>query len=131
MSGLEQAVVAPLRQLFGLLLVNMEPALVHDTLEPQLENLGETLSRDHSDVAFVATEYFGGIGMQAAAAWRRGEWLMLYSCAEQGVINRALALIGVRPGMGRDLFEEIGLGRYRSNEDWIEYATFGKASWER
>ena len=89
--------------------------------------LVESLSKDQS-VAYVETEYFGGTGVQAAAVWLKGK--LVYGPKQNkkiGPINAALRRLGVRASDGRDEFDTIGLGRFRSNEDWIEQPQFGKA----
>lgn len=80
-------------------------------------------------IAYIETEYFGGIGRQSAAVWRNGT---LVFGPEQtgnedaatplldGAINRAVRLLGVNRGNACDEFEALGLNKYRSNEDWIK-----------
>jgi hypothetical protein len=70
-------------------------------------------------IAYIETEYFGGVGTQAAAAWRDGRLLMSPAKARRGPINRALRHLGVRFTWPRDAFQTVGLHRYRNNDDWI------------
>lgn len=111
-------------------------------LSPSLAVLGHGISQ-HTPVAYVETDYFGGVGTQAAIAWDRGrivfgpskdeEW----GSADQRPINQALHALGVRLVRGKpinralrwlgvrtwwpiDAFAAVGLDRFRSNEDWIE-----------
>jgi hypothetical protein len=74
----------------------------------------------HGPVAYVETDYFGGAGGQAAAVWRGGTIWMERRSDGSGPINEALRLLGVRPTPGEDEFDTLGLGRHRSNEDWLD-----------
>jgi len=70
-------------------------------------------------VAYVETEYFGGDGGEGAIVARGGK--IVFGPAEgEGSINAALQLLGAKKEGGRDEFDSIELGRFRSNEDWIE-----------
>lgn len=111
-------------------------------LSPNLVELARRIS-DSTPVAYIQTDYFGGRGTQAAAVWSQGRIIFGPEKTgdgvplESGSINRALWVLGVRLVHGRpidralkalgvrtrwplDEFDAIGLGRYRSNEDWIE-----------
>ena len=82
----------------------------------QLIKLVRELSA-HGALAYVETEYFGGIGTQSAFAFRNGSEVCppTSSC---DAINDALSAIGVDfTKTGRDEFESVGLHRIRSNED--------------
>lgn len=70
-------------------------------------------------VAYLETEYFGGIGSQAAAAFAAGEPAFLQGETEtQSPINEALKVLGVIRGHFADEFDALGLGRYRQMDDW-------------
>lgn len=73
-------------------------------------------------VAYVETEYFGGIGDQAALVWEGGEVVYGPERAEMGPINEALSRLGAERGGHLDLFEAVGLRRHRHTGDWIEEA---------
>ena len=73
-------------------------------------------------IAYIETEYFGGVGGQGAAVYSRGETVMAPDWRESGPIDRALALIGVKRPLLGDRFQALGLNRYRSNDDLIEAA---------
>jgi hypothetical protein len=73
-------------------------------------------------LAYVETEYFGGIGGQGAAVYSGGETVMEPEWRESGPINRALGLIGVKRRLHRDQFRALGLEGYRSNDDLLEAA---------
>jgi hypothetical protein len=68
-------------------------------------------------IAYAETEYFGGAGMQAAIAWSRGQRIFEPQQGASGVINGALASIGVHCAGNHDEFDTVGLGRFRSTEN--------------
>jgi hypothetical protein len=94
-------------------------------LGEQVENLLAELSRI-SPVAYVYTEYFGGVGEQSALAFVGGHLATPHSGAGRalpwsssiGPINAALAAMGVVRERGQDEFDSIGLGLHRSTEEW-------------
>jgi hypothetical protein len=105
-------------------------------LSSKIFQLGREFSLK-TPVAYIETDYFGGDGFQRAVAWKDGE-VRFGPCVagnEEGVqtdkwysdpINRALQEIEVRGYLmenedefPKDEFEELGLDKYRSNEDWI------------
>ena len=67
----------------------------------------------HGPIAYVETDYFGGAGMQGAAAWVDGEARLPPTVEEHSVVNAALRLIGLRAEDGLDEFDTLGLGRTR------------------
>jgi hypothetical protein len=69
-------------------------------------------------VAYIETDYFGGMGSQAAVVWQEG--LLVFSTDS---INEALVRLGIVADPGQDEFDTVGLGRWRSNEKW--YADAG------
>ena len=84
--------------------------------------VAEQLSQ-HGPVAYVETEYFGGTGEQAATVWDSGKVRMPPTKAPSGPINSALRMLGARASLMHDEFEAVGLGRNRSNDDWLERET--------
>lgn len=72
-------------------------------------------------LAHVETDYFGGAGDQSAAVWDKGQ--KVYRRKATGAINEALRQIGVKEAGGMDRFDTVGLGKYRTNEDWAEHGT--------
>lgn len=71
-------------------------------------------------VVYIETEYFGGTGSQAAAAFVDGELVlaehhvdMRDSHRRDGPINKALRLLGVSASGDRDEFDTLGLARFR------------------
>ncbi|MCA9660086.1 MAG: hypothetical protein KC486_17205 [Myxococcales bacterium] len=60
--------------------------------------------------AVIATDYFGGIGTQAAAVYRGRDEVMAPTI---GGINAALRHLGIRHTKGIDAFESVELDRHR------------------
>lgn len=70
-------------------------------------------------IAYVETEYFGGVGGQGAAVFWNGEMIGSPDWRTVGAINEALAKIGVTHTADQvDAFEAVGLVEFRSNEDF-------------
>lgn len=86
-----------------------------------LLRLALDMSRD-GPVAYVETDYHGGVGSQAAILYENETISLGPLHAKRGPINAVLQHMGVIRGDARDEFETIGLSRYRSNEDWIEHS---------
>ncbi|MEW2354449.1 hypothetical protein [Spirillospora sp. NPDC029432] len=136
-AGLPRAVVAPLRQRFGLLPVTGE---IFDGLgggrrqveepfvfmSPGLAELLADWSRG-GPVAYVEADFFGGSGDQAAALWEDGRrtwgpvnaWITA-GPAEKWPTNAVLARLGAIPAGEFDLFDTVGFGRERDMEGWRE-----------
>ena len=74
-------------------------------------------------VAYIETEYFGGVGGQGAAVYSDRKVMMEPEWGESGPINRALVILGVNRALLGDRFSAFGLGVYRSNDDLIDAAT--------
>ena len=134
LAGLTQACICPLNQnkylipltdeLFDELqtLFQFDKSESHSEfwkLSSAVESFGKALSAE-GPVVYVETEYFGGVGKQAATVWDEGKQLMSPQKADIGSINEGLKFIGVVCESEFDEFDSVGLGRYRSNEDWIE-----------
>lgn len=89
-------------------------------LDGALATLLEDLS-ELASVAYVETEYFGGVGTQAAAVFANGAPAFIQGETEQpGAISEALRVLGVIRGHYVDEFDAVGLGRYRQMDDWEE-----------
>ncbi|MCA9315223.1 MAG: hypothetical protein KDB73_07010 [Planctomycetes bacterium] len=92
------------------------------TAERVLARLSEV-----SPIAYVYTEYFGGVGEQAGVAFVRGEAVtrgggrgrVLPWSSSIGPINEALAAIGVVREGSHDEFDAVGLRHYRQTDDWV------------
>ena len=82
------------------------------------------LSSQIGAIAYVETEYFGGMGGQGAAVFRDGEMIGSPDWREVGTINFALSKIGVTHRADQvDAFEAVGLDAFRSNEKFREKGT--------
>jgi hypothetical protein len=89
----------------------------------------------HAPLAYVETDYFGGVGTQAAVLWH-GETIygpfqsetqyeksvVQVVPADQRAINRVLQRLGIQQEAAVDEFDALGLGQFRSNEAWIEHS---------
>jgi hypothetical protein len=76
----------------------------------------ETLAKPFSTqfpIAYLESDY----GREAVAAWSRSD-LVVQLVATDGAINQALRRIGVAGGALDGEFTALGLGRFRSTEDW-------------
>jgi hypothetical protein len=74
-------------------------------------------------LTYVETNYFGGAGSQAAAVFSGGEMVFRgatsigrESIRRDDPINVALRKVGIEATDGRDEFDTLGLGRFRSME---------------
>jgi hypothetical protein len=72
----------------------------------------------HGAVAYIATDYFGGHGTQAAAAWEDVRLVREPEVGGIGRINSALRWIGLVAKEGLDAFDTLGLGDMRSMSDF-------------
>jgi len=87
------------------------------------------------ECAYIETDYFGGLGTQISEAWFKGERIIGPLISFDGIenpkvpsgavlvedsINATLKTIGVYRHEGKDEFDSIRLGSYRSNEKIIE-----------
>lgn len=70
-------------------------------------------------LAYCETDYFGGSGGQGAVVWRNGDCVFGPRFGEDDHINQALAFLDIAPSPGKDLFQTLSLGDYRSTADWI------------
>jgi hypothetical protein len=78
-------------------------------------------------VAYVETDYFGGVGSQRAALWQDGTLAFgpVFIDVGQPVpgagtpISQVLARLGVARDGYVDEFEAVGLQRHRATEDWL------------
>lgn len=70
--------------------------------------------------AVIDTDYFGGIGDQAAAVYRGRKEVMAPRVSYRGPINDALRELGVVAQGPLDRFDTLGLGDYRDFDDLFE-----------
>lgn len=69
----------------------------------------------HAD---ISTDYFGGSGSQYASFHEPERPLRHFpDLTKGGAINAALSLLGVPQQEGKDLFDVLGLSRFRQYED--------------
>jgi hypothetical protein len=86
--------------------------------------LAKLLKRASSNtqIVYIETEYFGGVGEQSAVAFEDEEVIYGPNQATAGPINNALQQIGVSKSEGlHDEFESVGLADFRSSEELLGY----------
>jgi len=119
---------------------------IEQTLKPYEELTKETrkILKELSfkgKCAYIETEYFGGSGVQISEAWENGQRIIgplisfdgsqNYKMPEgativEDSINETLRTIGIFKHEGKDEFDSVRLGDYRSNDDIIEEYTKNK-----
>ena len=117
----------------GFIILPVDDLFVDSVTEPQASQSSETwmrltdafhdLLRELSrfgPLAYIETEYFGGVGGQGAAVYSDGMVVMKPEWSNSGTINRALKLIGVKSRLLGDRFSALGLDQYRSNDDLMD-----------
>lgn len=72
-------------------------------------------------LAYIETDYFGGVGGQGAAVFFDRVVIMEPVWEAAGTINQALWLVGVT-AQGCDYFAALGLDEYRLADDLLEAA---------
>jgi hypothetical protein len=93
-------------------------------LTRRLEEWGLACSANFS-IVYLETEYFGGLGSQAAIVWRAGKTVFgparekAMQATLERPINGVLRCIGVQRGTMSDEFQAIGLHRFRNDDDWL------------
>ncbi|MDE6052222.1 MAG: hypothetical protein K2G55_00365 [Lachnospiraceae bacterium] len=63
-------------------------------------------------LAYVETDYFGGVGTQAGVLYENGR-ISIEPRSGDGTINLLLKELGVWCRPGKDAFDSLNLGRYR------------------
>lgn len=91
-------------------------------LTEALMDIAAEVSANFGPVAYVETDYFGGAGVQSAAAWIQGKLAMPPTTHPAGPINAALHTIGLERAGGLDEFDTLGLGQVRSMDAFEERA---------
>ena len=112
-----------------------------DRLSTSILKVLEDLSRTKGPCVYLETDYWGGEGSQRAAIWRDGRkvepsmvqvsypyqvkyWkdneAQLKTRISERPIDEALRSIGLHCRDGCDEFDTAGLGRFRSNYDFLE-----------
>ena len=74
----------------------------------------------HGPIAYGETDYFGGAGVQGAAAWLAGKLALPPTTHTAGPINAALHTIGLERANGLDEFDTLGLGQVRRMDAFDE-----------
>lgn len=82
-------------------------------LNEALMEVAAEVSANFGPVAYAETDYFGGTGVQSAAAWIQGKLAMPPTTHPAGPINAALHTIGLERANGLDEFDTLGLGEVR------------------
>jgi len=82
-------------------------------LTEALMEIAAEVSAAHGPIAYAETDYFGGTGVQSAAAWIQGRLAMPPTTHPAGPINAALHTIGLERANGLDEFDTLGLGQVR------------------
>ena len=78
-------------------------------------------------VAYIESEYFGGVGEENSAVWRDGNMALgpLHLVEGEAApaagtpVCQALRELGVRAGETEDEFTIVGLGDHRDGMDWL------------
>ena len=93
----------------------VEAALLCDVITPLLNRLRQMPLQ--GGIALAFTQYFGGWGAQAAAVLSPGG-VLSGPWVKENAINDALVEVGVQSEGGRDPFASVGLGQWRSMDDF-------------
>ena len=111
-----------------------KPISPYEELTPEIRDIMKELSFI-GKCAYIETSYFGGMGAQISETWESGKKidgpLISYDGIENKTayenvtivtysINQALKNLGIVCQEGKDEFDTIGLGQYRSNKKIIE-----------
>ncbi|WP_406481961.1 hypothetical protein [Streptomyces sp. NBC_01615] len=136
-SGMAAARVVDLQQ--GLALIPMSEALSGAVTDAAQERRADFWSlpagfdrvlaewSKEVPVAYVESEYFGGVGEENVAVWRNGQLALgpLHlvegepPSAEGTPVCRALRELGALAGEREDEFTSVGLGEHRDTEKWL------------
>ncbi|MEM1181530.1 MAG: hypothetical protein AAGM22_24515 [Acidobacteriota bacterium] len=84
----------------------------------EVERLVELLEVE-GPYAVIETDYFGGVGEQAAVIYLGEETVFGPERGPVGAINKALRRLGVRRTLARDEFDTVGLGNMRRSSDFF------------
>ena len=82
-------------------------------LTEALMDIAAEVSAGYGPIAYAETDYFGGTGVQSAAAWIQGKLAMPPTTHPAGPINAALHTIGLERANGLDEFDTLGLAQVR------------------
>ncbi len=70
----------------------------------------------HAKLAYIETDYFGGVGTQAGILYENGK-VAIAPRRAPGTINILLRALGVWCEPGKDEFDSLGLWKYRHMPD--------------
>jgi hypothetical protein len=87
--------------------------------EPVVHHMVNAIADDPL-FAVIDTDFFGGIGDQAAAVYRGPKEVIAPWVGYRGPINHALHELGVIPRGALDLFDTVGLREHRDFDDLYE-----------
>ena len=73
----------------------------------------------HTKMAYIETDYFGGIGTQSGILYENGN-ISIPLCSGEGEINILLRELGVWREVNKDEFDSLNLGIYRRMDKWIK-----------
>ncbi len=83
---------------------------------PNIKEFGK-----NKTIALIGTDYFGGSGYQSAKLFINNKKVYDKSSEQDwsiNPINDVLKMMGINPTDGNDEFDTIGLGKYRTNQDF-------------
>lgn len=83
--------------------------------ERSLSKIGFLKGSQHGPVAYVETDYFGGVGEQSAILCEARQRLV--TSRDGDAINQVLARMGVLCVGDDDEFDSLGLGLFRRNQE--------------
>lgn len=126
-SNWDAANIIPLKQQFAMIFLTNQ---FFDDIE-EMANTKDTLNDDrfllltsaiqeqilqpyskNGMLAYLETDYFGGVGTQAGVLFENGERIE-GPTDKEGIINQILRKMGVCIEPGKDEFDSVGLGNYR------------------
>ena len=73
----------------------------------------------HTKLAYIETDYFGGIGTQSGILYENGN-ISIPLCSGERAINILLRELGVWREVNKDEFDSLNLGIYRRMDKWIK-----------
>lgn len=71
----------------------------------------------HTRLAYIETDYFGGVGTQGGVLYENGK-ILIKPRSGEGTINEMLKELGVSCMRGLDEFDSLKLGNYRHMQDY-------------
>jgi hypothetical protein len=98
----------------GIKFTELNCGILATTHIPNLKEFGKDKT-----IAKIETDYFGGAGWQSAKLFVNNKKVYDgYDSPHTQPINDLLCMMGVVRNTGYDEFDTIGLGKYRSNQDF-------------